>query len=362
MSAAEKAEEAKAAGNAAMKAGNFDEAIAQFTTAIEADATNHVLYSNRSAAHASKSSFTEALIDANKCIDLKGDWAKGHSRRGAAYFGLKNWIQAQSSYEKGLELDPSSQVMKDELEKVKLMRNPAARAAATATPPGMQPPSTGPVAKMVSLMALGCGVVYAVPIFGAQRAFISYKISVVQILLLFVINLWNRFPKKMATLSDASFKSSMEVQAFVLVIFMLLSPPMPFALMPFLSIAFLNVVHGYAGYIAKLPEFARSRLIFFTTPEGTFQVNAFGVVSEIIVTFMGPMLFVVQGARALVLSFLYFQYVCRRYKTNAQTVQTVRLFVEKVDGIGKHRYVPAPIQTAYGRVKWAIGFAAEKLR
>merc|ERR1719231_1873038 len=113
-----------------MKAGNFDEAIAQFTTAIEADPTNHVLYSNRSAAHASKTSFTEALIDANKCIELKGDWAKGHSRRGAAYFGLKNWIQAQSSYEKGLELDPSSQVMKDELEKVKLMRNPRAAAAA----------------------------------------------------------------------------------------------------------------------------------------------------------------------------------------------------------------------------------------
>merc|ERR1719231_1817535 len=107
-----------------MKAGNFDEAIAQFTTAIEADPTNHVLYSNRSAAHASKTSFTEALIDANKCIELKGDWAKGHSRRGAAYFGLKNWIQAQASYERGLELDPNSQVMKDELEKVNRHRNP----------------------------------------------------------------------------------------------------------------------------------------------------------------------------------------------------------------------------------------------
>merc|ERR1719409_2539049 len=124
MSAAEKAEAAKAAGNAAFKAGNFDEAIEHFGKAIEADPTNHVLYSNRSGAHAAKGSFTDALLDANKCIDLKSDWAKGHSRRGAAYFGLKNWIQAQASYEKGLELDPASAVMKSELEQVKLHRNP----------------------------------------------------------------------------------------------------------------------------------------------------------------------------------------------------------------------------------------------
>merc|ERR1719231_909778 len=144
-----------------MKAGNFDEAIAQFTTAIEADPTNHVLYSNRSAAHASKTSFTEALLDANKCIELKSDWAKGHSRRGAAYFGLKNWPQAQSAYEKGLELDPSSQVMKDELEKVKLRRSPAARNAAAGNMPSGSAtggPATTGVAPGLSFGALLAGL------------------------------------------------------------------------------------------------------------------------------------------------------------------------------------------------------------
>merc|ERR1719248_418245 len=112
----------KNAGNEAFKNKDYDEAVSQFTKAIEADGTNHVLYSNRSGAYAAKGEFKNALLDANKCIDLKGDWAKGHSRRGAAYFGLKNWIQAQASYERGLELDPSSQVMKDELAKVKARR------------------------------------------------------------------------------------------------------------------------------------------------------------------------------------------------------------------------------------------------
>ena len=95
-----------------------------------------------------------------------------------------------------------------------------------------------------------------------------------QVLALFVANLWSRFPKTMATFSDDKFKSSQEVQAFVLCVFMVLSPPMPFALMPFLAGAFLNVIHGFESQIASMPEFMRSRLVYFTTAEGAFQVSA----------------------------------------------------------------------------------------
>ena len=92
--------------------------IAHFTRALEADPTNHVLYSDRSGAHAAKSAYAESLLDANKCIELKGDWAGGHSRQGAANFGLENWIEAQASYQRCLVLDPSSQWARDELSKV----------------------------------------------------------------------------------------------------------------------------------------------------------------------------------------------------------------------------------------------------
>lgn len=40
----------QAKGNAAFAAGDFDKAIEHFTAGIEVDATNHVLFSNRSAA------------------------------------------------------------------------------------------------------------------------------------------------------------------------------------------------------------------------------------------------------------------------------------------------------------------------
>ncbi len=47
-----------------------------FTAAIAADPANHVLYSNRSAAHASMGSYGPALEDAKKTVELKPDWPK----------------------------------------------------------------------------------------------------------------------------------------------------------------------------------------------------------------------------------------------------------------------------------------------
>jgi tetratricopeptide (TPR) repeat protein len=43
----------QAQGNAAFSAGNYEEAIKHFTDAIALDPSNHVLYSNRSAAYVS---------------------------------------------------------------------------------------------------------------------------------------------------------------------------------------------------------------------------------------------------------------------------------------------------------------------
>lgn len=91
----------QAKGNAAFSAGKFQEAVEHFTAAIGVDPSNHVLYSNRSAAHASLSAFTPALEDAQKTVELKPDWAKGYSRLGAAYYGLQQWDDAVEAYTKG---------------------------------------------------------------------------------------------------------------------------------------------------------------------------------------------------------------------------------------------------------------------
>ncbi|MCL7045465.1 hypothetical protein MKW94_012086 [Papaver nudicaule] len=109
------AEEAKAKGNAAFSSGNFTEAIKFFTEAISLAPTNHVLYSNRSAAHASLHQYTEALTDAEKTVEIKPDWSKGYSRLGAAQIGLGNFDEAISAYKKGLEIDPNNEGLKSGL-------------------------------------------------------------------------------------------------------------------------------------------------------------------------------------------------------------------------------------------------------
>ena len=75
---------AKELGNAAFSAGEHAAAIKHFTLAIRLDKTNHILYSNRSACHASVRDPTKALEDANECLRLAPTWAKGYSRKGAA--------------------------------------------------------------------------------------------------------------------------------------------------------------------------------------------------------------------------------------------------------------------------------------
>ncbi|KAI5810406.1 hypothetical protein BZA77DRAFT_271664 [Pyronema omphalodes] len=102
------ADELKAKGNAAFAAKDFDTAISFFTQAIDIDPTNHVLYSNRSACYASLKDFDAALKDAVKTTELKPDWGKGYSRKGAALHGQGDLIGALDAYEAALKVEPGN--------------------------------------------------------------------------------------------------------------------------------------------------------------------------------------------------------------------------------------------------------------
>jgi len=140
---ADEAAAAKARGNAALGAKDFDLAVTEYTAAIGKrrrrrrrspatysarrsppapatgfDASNHVFYSNRSAAYASLKKFGEALADAEQCIKLKPEFAKGYGRKGAALHGLgattgevERYQDAITAYDEGLKIDPSNQML-----------------------------------------------------------------------------------------------------------------------------------------------------------------------------------------------------------------------------------------------------------
>jgi len=56
--------------------GKFWDAIKYYSQAIEVDPANHVLFSNRSAAHAKAGNYADALKDGEKTVELKSDWGE----------------------------------------------------------------------------------------------------------------------------------------------------------------------------------------------------------------------------------------------------------------------------------------------
>lgn len=99
-------------GNKAFSAKDYDKAIELFTAAIAIDPSNHVLFSNRSAAKAGKRQWATALEDAEQCIKLNQSWSKGYARKGAALHGARRYDEAVEAYEAGLKFEDSPALRK----------------------------------------------------------------------------------------------------------------------------------------------------------------------------------------------------------------------------------------------------------
>jgi len=145
------ADEFKAKGNAALQSGNATEAIGHYTSAINLDGGNHVYYSNRSAAYLKKGDAHNALEDANACIGLKNDFAKGYSRKGAALHSLKRYNDSIAAYEEGLSKFPHDKGLTKGLEDVKREKDKpygSSSSAASSSSSGMGMGGTNPFAGM----------------------------------------------------------------------------------------------------------------------------------------------------------------------------------------------------------------------
>lgn len=110
-------------GNAALQEGKFDDAVKYYTEAIALDGTNHVLYSNRSAAYAKNGKYVQALEDGEKTVALKPDWAKGHSRVGSALSYLGRMTEAIKAFETALQLDPNNAQYAENLADARAQKN-----------------------------------------------------------------------------------------------------------------------------------------------------------------------------------------------------------------------------------------------
>ncbi|CAH0474009.1 unnamed protein product [Peronospora belbahrii] len=115
----ETAAEWKTKGNTALSNGNAQEAVDCYTKAIALNPSDHVFYSNRSAAFLSLNDALHALEDAELCIKTKPDWPKAYSRKGAALHALKRYDEATAAYNEGLQLDGSNAACLSGIDEVK---------------------------------------------------------------------------------------------------------------------------------------------------------------------------------------------------------------------------------------------------
>jgi tetratricopeptide (TPR) repeat protein len=91
-----KAAQAKADGNEAFKAQDWNRAVEFYTAAIELDGSNAVLYSNRSAAYLKLNKYDEALLDGRRTMQLDPLMPKGYVRTATSLVRLGKPKQASA--------------------------------------------------------------------------------------------------------------------------------------------------------------------------------------------------------------------------------------------------------------------------
>jgi len=110
-------DELKSTADSHFRSKSYALAIQAYADALQLDPTNHIILSNKSAAHLSNGEKSKALHDAKRCVEHAPSWAKGHTRLAAAMASLGRYNEAASVYSKVLnELDPNNAVANRGLE------------------------------------------------------------------------------------------------------------------------------------------------------------------------------------------------------------------------------------------------------
>ena len=107
----------KGLADTAFRTSDYKLAIQEYSNAITLDPEYHILYSNRSAAYLSNGEKSKSLADAKKCVSLKPEFVKGHSRLASAMMSLSRWNEARNVYKHILSsLDTDNDVAKKGLQ------------------------------------------------------------------------------------------------------------------------------------------------------------------------------------------------------------------------------------------------------
>ena len=88
---------------------NYEKAIYYYELYLELNKDNQSIYLNRCFAYLKLENYDNALLDANKAIELKSDNPKAWSRLGSCLLGKDEDEEARMAFIKAYELDPTNE-------------------------------------------------------------------------------------------------------------------------------------------------------------------------------------------------------------------------------------------------------------
>ena len=161
----------------AWSSGKYADCIDHFTRAIDLSRDNaefsKIIYSNRSAAYLKIGRSSEALIDADKCLQIDSSWSKGLIRKGDALMVLKRYPEATQIFEELLVSSPQDNNIRTKLEQIRAATyqssnsNPFTTASPASTVLGKPYDFTSTMFMVHTYMRMAivvCGFCYMIPI------------------------------------------------------------------------------------------------------------------------------------------------------------------------------------------------------
>lgn len=164
-------DDAKSRGNQAYAAHRYEDALNFYQQAQRVDPHNttqmmHAVLSNMSAVHATQGNWRKSFHHAFEAVQLKQDYAKGHSRMATALMAMKLYREAQQAYHTALRLEPGNEAVMNQLRAVdakiasveQLVAAPApsnwAEMADATIAPGLSTSSVGGMQQQVPALAV----------------------------------------------------------------------------------------------------------------------------------------------------------------------------------------------------------------
>lgn len=114
----ELAQEAKARGNEAFRAGDFAKAVEEYEEAAKRDPRDAPIRNNLAAALQKIGDFNGALREVKKALDFDANYVKAWAKRGDIEFFMKENHKAMESYQRGLAIDDANSACRAGLQRV----------------------------------------------------------------------------------------------------------------------------------------------------------------------------------------------------------------------------------------------------